>query len=98
MGAPGRQTAPYASIPGAPAEPRDHGGSTQQAPDHLPPAAPRPHAGPLRPPAAPPAPVRAPLRSGTSEAPAVRVRTDLGWRIADAYLVIAALALSELLG
>ena len=86
-GGPQRHGASRGSRPDAP-------GGGEPAPDHLPPAAPRPYAGVVRAPAPPPA--RAPLGSASRGAAARRMRTDVGWRIADAYLALAALALVEL--
>ncbi|WP_437916815.1 sulfatase-like hydrolase/transferase [Sorangium sp. So ce302] len=64
---------------------------------HRAPAAPRPQAGPARPSTPAPAPSRATFPSGNSDAPPRKLETEIGWRMADAYLAIAALALAELL-
>ncbi|WP_437873009.1 sulfatase-like hydrolase/transferase [Sorangium sp. So ce363] len=64
---------------------------------HRAPAAPRPQAGPARPSTPAPAPSRATFPSGNSDAPPRKLETEIGWRMADAYLALAALALAELL-
>ncbi|WP_437785890.1 sulfatase-like hydrolase/transferase [Sorangium sp. So ce1097] len=72
------------------------GASAQGALGHRAPAAPRPQAGPSRPSTPAPAPSRATFASGSSEAPPRKLETEVGWRMADAYLALAALALAEL--
>ncbi|XYI03119.1 sulfatase-like hydrolase/transferase [Sorangium sp. So ce1128] len=72
------------------------GAAAQGAPGHRAPAAPRPQAGPARPSTPAPAPSRATFPSGNSEAPPRKLETEIGWRMADAYLALAALALAEL--
>ncbi|MGK4004994.1 sulfatase-like hydrolase/transferase [Sorangium sp. So ce1036] len=73
------------------------GASASQAGLSRPPAAPRPQAGPARPSTPAPAASRATFASGGSDAPPRKLETEIGWRMADAYLALAALAAAELL-